>query len=269
MDHANYLATVQGRVVLATVTFYKEESLRSRLAQQTIEKATAAGYSIIVVDGSPNDLIKSLSGATVKVVPEITYGLGAAKRLSFFMAMEYAYRCIPRRDIVVHLEAEKDDMIRWIPTLVAPIIGGAADVVVAERSAASWQSYPEFQAKTEAEGNFGLLSATGLDVDIFVGPGAFHIERAGYYFVNAAPYLAAGLEQGEDTYAQHFGAISAHAHNCSVVASELLDFIYPPEQKADEEGGALDEKRIWQRGSLIATYQKLARHFGLPHFTRR
>jgi len=208
----------QERVVLATVTFYKEPSTRSVLAQQMVAAATERGYPVVVVDGSPNDLIKALRSDTVQVVPEITRGLGQAKRLSFFMAMEYAYRCNPRRDIIVHLEAEKVDMVRHVPTLVASIIAGTADVTVAERSALSWESYPDFQAASEAYGNGRLTGITGLDVDIFVGPGAFHIERAGHYFLNAALYLNAGLANAEDTYAQHFGAISAHAHGCRVVA---------------------------------------------------
>ena len=268
MDHVDFIAEVQRRVVLATVTFYKEESLRSSLARQTIKNAVAADYPIVVIDGSPNDLIKSLASETVKVVPEVTRGLGPAKRLSFFMAMEYAYRCSPRRDIIVHLEAEKDDMVRWIPTLVAPIIDNDADVVVAERSITSWNSYPALQATTESQGNIGLRDATGLDVDIFVGPGAFHIRRAGQCFIAAEPYLGADLiESKDDTYAQHFGAIVAHAQGYRVVASEPLDFLYPPEQKAEEEttlSAEMQEKRIWQRDSLVATYQKLGRHFALP-----
>ncbi|MDP3735692.1 MAG: hypothetical protein Q8R39_04720 [bacterium] len=252
-------------VVIATPTFYRNvEDPRYRLALKTIEAAQTAQYPICVVDGSPDPKIKAeFRDRGAVVYPEVTRGLGAVKRYSFYHAVSIALS--RHRTIVVHIEPEKHDMIRHIPLLVEQILLGEADVIVATRGDGSWLSYPEFQVQTEREMNAAFRQYVGIDVDIAVGPGAFRIDTAGYFFVDGN-YTSTGIA---DTYAQHYGVIAAHAHDLRIAASVPLDFIYPAEQRAQEEeeiaaGGPIKQKRLDQLASLSAAYEKLARHFRLP-----
>lgn len=257
--------TAREEVVIATPTFYKNVmDPRYALALKTIAAASAARYPICVVDGSPDPEIKTgLRNRGAFVYPEVTHGLGAAKRYSFYHAVCVAVA--RKRTIVVHIEPEKYDMIRYISLLVETILTGDADVTVATRGDKSWLSYPTFQVKTEREANAAFRQSIGIDLDIMAGPGAFRIDSAGYFFVDGN-YTSAGIP---DTYSQHYGVIAAHAHGLRVAASTPLDFIYPAEQRAQEEaeiaaGGPIKQKRLDQLESLSMAYEKLAAHYKLP-----
>lgn len=256
------------QAVIAMPTFYKEGSRDPRFpfAIRTIEAARAAGYTICVVDGSPDPNVKAVFRSEqldkgAHVFPDLHRGLGAAKRQTVYHAMEVA-RAIGAQFIAM-IEPEKFDMIRLLDEWLAPLVSGA-DVSVADRSVESWKGYPLFQGGSEVHANNAFAVAIGLHLDIMFGPVAFRIATALDCFLNPAGYLGEGVE---DTYIQHFGTVVAHARGLKVVASPPLDFQYPPEQRAQEEG-ALDEemrkKRTWQRDSLVKAYAALARRYGLP-----
>jgi hypothetical protein len=264
----------QNDVIVTTVTFYRPgiDDLRFNLACKTVELATAAGYPVVVIDGSPDPEVKrAFSERGAHVFSEETrdgrpLGLGAAKRQSFYHAIRRG-TCDDYRNIMVHMEAEKHDMVRWIPLLIYKMTRGNVDVVVATRTDKSLDNtYPTFQAETERQANQGFWGHVGLNLDIMFGPGAFNSRTAGYFFTDSCSYLVTGVP---DTYAQHYSAISAHAHGLNVIASDPLDFIYPPEQKKQEEdeiaaGGNIKQKRLDQRDTLIKAYVALAKHFNLP-----
>lgn len=93
-----------------------------------------AGYRAIVVDngstdGSP-DLARSL-GATVVHCPQRGYGAACHAGLEAATA-----------DIVVFCDCDGSIDPADLPLLVAPVAGGAANMVVARRRPTTWRSWP-------------------------------------------------------------------------------------------------------------------------------
>ena len=234
-----------------TTTFYRStEELRFKLACLMIEKAKDAGYPVVVVDGSPTpDVAQAFCGMGAMVFPEVTRGvggplsLGPSRRLACFLARELAGRKGMLGVITyVWLEPEKHDLIRLMDEFVFSIKRGEANVAVLGRSEKSWQTYPAFQRETEAKANEAFAAVTGRQgLDPMSGPMAFDW-KAFPLFLGAD-----GREFGvEDGYIHQIGLIRAIRQKL-IIRSVELDFRYPPEQKAEEEGPlreAIEKKRM-------------------------
>ncbi len=250
------------KIVVAIVTFYPNlETLRFKLACQTIGNAIANGHKVVVVDGSPQKGIIEETfeglGALVfreKFVKDIHSGLGTAKRQSLFHAMEIANQC--NLAGVLADEAEKD-FSPFIPTLLAKL-DSSRDVVVPARTRAGWESYPEQQIQTEGEANATFCQVTGLAIDIMFGPVLIGVNAMRHFILQNPSKLGF-----PNTYAQHLGVLQKilldadgrdEVHGCEV------DFLYPPEQRAEEEGDkTVEQKRINQRDTLSAGYRSVAK----------
>ncbi len=249
-------------VIIATPTFYPKgiDDPRFGFAARTVSAAFHNGYPMCVVDGSPDERVRErFKTLGARVFPELNKGLGPNKRQSVYVAMETA------RDLgasfIAMIEPEKFDMIRLLPQWIAPLSKGA-DVVVAHRSEESWKTYPAFQVETEQEANRAFRDAIGLPLDIMFGPVAFRVGTALNFFLNPFEHL---LLTVLDTYIQHYAAIVARTKGLRVVASEPLDFEYPPEQRKQEEDAlndAIRAKRISQRDTLIHAYKTFAAQYG-------
>ena len=244
-------------VVIAVVTFYKTmEELRFKLACQTIGNAIAHGHAVVVVDGSPNpEVAKKFVELGAKVFPELHRGLGPSKRQSFFHASEIASQ--EGYAAVLACEAEKD-LAEFVPELLDPVLTGEATVVVPERTAEGWNSYPEFQRQTEREANNVFLEETRISLDIMFGPVLF-TKRTARHFVIQDPKNWGFV----DGYAQHLGVLQSW-FNATLAVGEVvpveIEFRYPAEQRAEEEGAltdAMKAKRLQQRDSLIASYKSV------------
>jgi len=241
-----------------TTTLYKSvDVLRFRLACLTVKKATEAGYPIVVVDKSPiPEIANTLRNLGAIVFPSITTtGMGADRRLFFFLANEIAVAAGCK--IFLWLEPEKHDLIRFIPSIIQPIKNAwvGVDIVIPRRSTASWATYPDFQMASELIINEAFQKVTGIpDADMTNGPVAFHMNALKYF--QAADGRKFGVE---DNYVQHYGPLIALRNGMGVI-SVNTDFVYPPEQKAEEEGPLRDEiikKRQWQFEQLTTAYEKV------------
>lgn len=249
-------------ISVLTTTFYKStEETRFHLASQLIGNAVAAGYNVLVVDGSPNPAIReAFTRIGAQVFAQTARGMGPSRRELFQKAADL--RGCTRAEVFVWTEPEKTDLIRLIPVLVEPIIHADADIVIPERTDASWRSYPAFQVASEQKANAAYLAATGKRFDPMFGPVAYRGNVA-RFFLGCDPAAQFGAADG---YIQHYAPLSAMAEGC-MVGGVPMNFYYPSVQRAEEESSLRDEmlvKRATQLGQLADGYHLAAKVLGLP-----
>jgi hypothetical protein len=243
---------------VATTTFYKStDDYRFPFAVETIKNAVADGHTVIIVDGSPLVGIKEYFANLGAIVhDETAKGIGPSRRELYEHIRLYRVQHATTPEIIVWLEPEKDDLIRFIPQIVEPIQQGTARIVVPRRTAAAWESYPKFQRASERTANLCYEFATGLDIDIFFGPVAFHAEMLPY-FLNCKPSEFGAV----DNYIQHYAPVFARRDFHKITSVEV-DFRYPPKQREVEEGfdlKAMVERRNEQLETLVDGYIKVVR----------
>ena len=249
--------------VLLTSFFKQTTEIRFHLDCQLIGNATALNYRVVVVDASPDTAVRhAFSRIGAIVFPQMTKGIGPSRRELFRHAGEESTYSpdVPLPDIFIWME-EKVDLIRWIPTIIAPILSGEADIVIPSRSEISWQSYPTFQAESEQKANACYADVTGRCFDVMFGPVAFRRAMLPY-FAACNPAERFGVF---DTYIQHIAPLEAITHGARVM-SVPVDFFYPSVQKVEEETvllGAMREKRQWQLEECMNAYRVVARELKL------
>ena len=248
---------MKSNIAISTITSYKNlDETRFKLTCRMFQKAKEAGYPVFAIDNSPKEIRNELesTGANVYECPE--HGMGAERRSSVWYASKFIKRFdsseIP--SIIIMTEPEKDALIQWIPKITEPIIDGTADIVIPSRTDVGFESFPWFQAESEKIADMIYSELIGVDADPFLGPVAFRSDIAPrFYNCNPAEY---GLE---DNYIQFVAPIVAKKDGLKVYPVRI-DFIYPPEQKAEEEGSRFSEmvkRRQWQQKQLIKTFLKL------------
>lgn len=245
-------------VILITTTYYpKPGSLRERLAKETVAAAHAAGYRVVIVDDSKRpDLIEEFTTLGAEACEQKFSGMGTARRQAFFAAWSMAVGHTMKNPIFLWLEPEKVDVVRLVPELIARIVSDESDIVVMRRSDASFATYPTFQVTSEQQANAVYAEATGLKgFDPMSGPVAWN-SLAMPFFI-AADGKRWGVRDG---YVQHFAPLEAKVSGCAIT-SVGVDFRYPPEQRAEEEGAANEamlEKRRQQLDDLSTAYRTIA-----------
>ena len=221
------------KTILVTTTFYRSiDEIRFVLACVMMEAAAEAGYQIIVIDGSPDPAIaEKFRNLGALVFTEQTQGMGNSRRTAFFFALNYLLNDLNEPDsIILWLEPEKVDLIRWIEAIVQPIEDGTATVVVPARSEESWNTYPGFQAKSEKLGNMTWQQTTGFQLDVFFGPVAFLASKLRQVFLEPPPAF-----DYPDTYIQQFLVLLLLMKQRLSWASVEIDFNYPQRQREIEE----------------------------------
>jgi hypothetical protein len=128
--------------VIVSTTFYRSRGeLRFNLACQFITAAVAAGYPVVIVDGSPDPSIAdSMKRLGARVYPELHKGMGPSRRQAYFHATEVASQSDARA--ILWTEPEKVGIIESVEKICAPIYSYSGEIVIAKRSAASWESWP-------------------------------------------------------------------------------------------------------------------------------
>lgn len=259
VEKKGHIVSNSDKAVFALVTFYKSpDELRFKLACNTIKSATDAGHAVVVVDDSPlhGQFREIFEGLGAQVFTQSLRGLGVAKRQSFQLAFEVAKQ--GGYAGILADEAEKD-MAQFVPEILGAFHRTQpSHVVVPARSMQSWNSYPTFQSKSEIEGNQVFNRVTNTSgIDVFFGPVFFTLDAA-EHFLAQNPTKFGFI----DTYAQHFGVMLALEDPCCEVHTTKVDFIYPPEQRAEEEGAmnqAMLDKRANQLKTLTESYRNAGR----------
>ena len=230
------------RVVLATTTFYGgQNELRFWLASDFVKAAVDAGYEVAILDGSPDPSIaKHFFALGTHVFRQTAKGMGPGRR-ELFRIIRVIKKInglgrMNERTVVLWTEPEKVDVVRLIPEIVAPIVRGEADIVVPYRNDELFRAtYPPFQYQSEMWADSVWSQVTGLRGGPMFGPVAFDIRHA-HIFANADPRRY-GLTDLHDRYVQHLAPLEAIRRGLRVQTVEV-DFRYPAEQKAEEEGVA-------------------------------
>lgn len=248
-------------VIIATTTFYKStDELRFKLACQLVKKANEAGYTVIALDGSPDKSIKSeLEKRGALVYTQTATGMAGSRRelFSYVRQLFDSWYIDPKNEniAIVWTEPEKVDIIRHVPELLR----GGAPIVIMGRTEESWMSYPTFQVASERLANTVYQKLFNFsDADPMVGPVAFTYEFIDL-FTNCNPEKY-GSKTG---YIQHIVPLEAMASGGKVVCVPV-DFMYPPEQREEEETIVSSEmmtKRIRQAQELIEVYFSLYNHY--------
>ena len=244
--------------ILTTCSFYRDgiNDPRFQFAIDTLDAAQGK-YPVCVVEGSPDRRVADAYRARKAFVfPETLPGLGTAKRRSYAVATELAIK--NGIEIIQALEIEKTGMVDLVEQAIAPINEGTADVSVAKRSEASWLTYPRFQKETEQQANAAFEDEFGEEFDMMFGPVGILVGPAiGPFLVPNNLYLP---ERVPDEYIQMHGIMTCYLQGIHVVSSDPLDFVYPEQQRLQEEGDpAMEAKRVRQRDDLIRTFQVFAR----------
>lgn len=189
--------------------------------------AAAMGHPVLVVDGSPDQLVRAALSHSlcVRVIPQVESGMGGSRRQGFA-----AWKGIwGPSHAVLWTEPEKADMVRHIPALFAPIEAGEADIVLPARTDVGFASYPAAQATSEKAANAVFAEVTGKELDVMVGPVMVRGEMMPIFATcNPIQYGAS------DTYIQQIALMEA-MHQGARVASIPIDFFYPAAQRHEEE----------------------------------
>ncbi len=244
-------------VVLTTTLYRSTDELRFDLACRMVGSAIGHGYGVLVVDDSSDSLVSERLSRTGAIVCSATSKGMAHGRRQLFTFADGARAA----DFFLWTEPEKDDLIRLVPQIMAPLRSGEADIVVVGRTEASWATCPSLQVKSERRANAIYREATGLDVDVFRGPVAFN--RRALPFFRLCDPMKYGAATG---YIQHVAPLEAYAAGFKVVGVNV-DFYYPLAQRAEEEGPLAEEMKLkWPRQFAECTdaYRKAARALGLP-----
>lgn len=254
------------KVIVTTTTFYKNpegrDEVRFRLACELVKLARDDGHSVVIVDGSPTkEVSEELRELGARVVLQSEKGMGPGRRQVW---REAQLLVSPDVSAILWTEPEKPDIVRSIKRMVSCMYEQNAHAAIPSRSLRSWETYPSFQRESEQKAgsvyNDFFPSRTDLPFDPMFGPVCFLPSELPYFTRNYC--VQWGLP---DTYVQHYAPIFMRLRGCKVVPVSV-DFVYPPGQKAEEEGttraAEMVEKRLWQLEQLVAAYSTLNKHFG-------
>ena len=208
--------------VMVTTTFYNPDDevsrVRSEIAKRTFRNTINEGCPVIAVDGGSSDeLLKEFENYGVVVLGEEQRGMGPARRQAIKVAAENY-----NAQATMWAEPEKD-LSEFLEDIFDPLEIEEADFVGVARRDRS--SYPLFQKVTEGLGNEIWKDITGVELDMFFGVRAWRkgLER---YFLEYG-----GMAQD----AIHVPVVDI-IHAGYKVRSVSIDFKYPAEQRAVEEG---------------------------------
>lgn len=250
--------------ILTTTRYRLTGELRFDLACRMVGSAVGNGHEVLIVDDSHDLRVREgFTRLGAQLYPAGRVGMAPGRRQLFTLTQQ-SFVEAPRAakpDFFLWTEPEKDDLIRLIPQIVAPLRAEEADIVVVGRTEASWRTCPVLQSESERRANAIYREATGLDLDVFRGPVAFN--RRSLPFFAACDPMKYGATTG---YIQHIAPLEAHANGLTV-AGVNVDFFYPLAQRAEEEGPLLEAmKEKWRQQFEECTdaYRKAAKALGLP-----
>jgi len=248
-------------VIVTTTTFYTDpmgkDRVRFDLARELTQRSVAEGYSIVIVDASPERTVaERLASDGALVFAQLEKGMGAGRR----QVWRHANVLIrPDTQGSLWTEPEKPDIVRFIPAMISRMKEKKAKVIIPTRSTASWETYPGFQRASEQIANrvYNNLFQPEQLLDPMHGPVLFTLDALPAFIdFNPAAY---GLP---DTYVQHYVPPWYMRREGWKIAALEVDFVYPPQQKAEEETtqlGLMMEKRLDQLGKLVDAYFTIAR----------
>lgn len=228
------------QIAIAGITGYPTHDHRFASCLRFLAGAQATNVPVFLADTSPPKLQAELVGLGATLVPCSDTSYTGKKIASLQAAFERGATAI------FITEMEKDGLLPYLSNICGPILEGRADLVIPERTAASWASYPrEFEIERFALDQ--IRQFTGQYLDTMLGAFAIHGDLAPLF-------LACREEMWTWLHVPRLQFIKEHPER---VVGVHVDFLYPPEQKAAEEGNIVFHlKRLEQlKYSLIRPLQ--------------
>lgn len=154
------------------------DRVRGNLALETLAKAKEKGYQVVVGDvGSSPNFMERLYNEGIISNTKKGQGMSPARQQTFREASERE-----AVEVIAWTEPEKVSLVEeCLPEAVRPILDGRADIIVPQRTAEAWATYPKFQAEIEQAANRlwnNILKKNGLlsedeNLDMWFGPKFF------------------------------------------------------------------------------------------------
>ena len=219
------------KIVISGITSYSDvNDQRFQSCLRFLEGAEALGIPVYLADSSPHPIQEQLRARTLGGLVDGSGSYTEKKIRSLRVAAEVG------AEAIVITEMEKEGLLPYLEAICTPIHRGRADLVIPERTEASWASYPkEFEIERFALAQIEQFTGRYLDTML----GAFVIRRSEAY-----RFLACQEEMWAWLHVPRFQMIREKPER---VVGLPIDFLYPPEQREAEEGNpAFHLKRIGQ-----------------------
>ena len=240
-------------IIVATTT-RKSSDVRAKLALKTFQVIKEMAYELVVVyGGSDLEFRSQVNDYCTLLVNDENRGMGASRRLAVANALEVVLR-YNQKPVVIWMEPEKLDLVRFFQYITKPVIEGAADLIVPKRSCMN--SYPLEQEYAESMGNLAVEYLIGKELDLWFGPRVFNEQSAQIFLDYQGEY-------GDKWDSIFIPVLRAMAQGLRV-KSVSVDYQHPPEQTVEETGN-LDFliKRLDQLQNLIPALKKESEKLGL------
>ena len=202
-------------------------------------------------------MAEALNAIGASVHAQTEKGMGGSRRQVFSLGYQRSREAGYKG--VLWLEPEKDDLIRFVPRIIEPILRDEADISIPFRTKISWRSYPVFQVQSEKKGNEAIAQLTKrTGFEHFFGPVAYSAAATRYVIAMKPIEIGDGLII--DSYIPQYAPILAFRDG-AVGSSVPIDFMYNPEQKYEEEVLIQDvmmmkrERQLWE---MLQVCKKLA-----------
>lgn len=243
------------------------QKVRGDLALEFVEKASLAGYNVVVSDGKSTKTfrrdLEAIPGAII--LKRKTKTSGEGKRTAIDRLSK-----IPGVEVIVLTEPEKVSILtHCLEQITSPILHDKADIVIPKREDGLFKAtYPKYMYDSEREGNSiynealranDLLPEELLTMDTFFGPRVFRnnpqivqIVKRKYHF-SGVSLLEKLYDPDIYSNVQFFPILNALKKKLRVVSVEV-PFRYPHLQKENEDVGQREEfiaKRNLQRVSIL------------------
>src|SRR3989344_2598922 len=256
-----------------------ESKIRGDLALQTMEAALRNKYKLIVIDSSGGAFEGELRRRNIPFTTS-TGGMSEKRREAFTQALGDE-----NIEALVWTEPEKVDLIRSVPSIIAPIEDESAAIVVPSRNE-TYNNYPKYQTSSEIKANKQFndklhrakLLAEDTNLDMFIGPRVFSarpkfretianiLNRK--YVLDSKKAQHGNTDPERYSDAIYFPVVAALDQHLPVT-SVPIDFRYPDSQRTLEEhtpfiesAGGYREKRKSQYTGILAELVYYLRSIG-------
>lgn len=262
------------------------EKIRGDLAIEFAQKATKAGYQLIVVDGDSTKTFREEIGTylPISMVKRRVKKRAPSKRQALKVCSK-----LPGVKVIIMTEPEKISLITdGLPYIVQPILEEKADLVIPKREDHSFKtSYPSYMYDSEVEGNnlynehlrlHGLLPKHLESMDSFFGPRVIKNDPKVVRLFMQQYKLHIGnhaisehlFSLEEYSNVQFFPIVQALRKKMRVVSIEI-PFLYPALQKENETIGERDlfiQKRKNQRLTVLLDLMHFLTYFEQRKYSR-
>jgi hypothetical protein len=255
---------------VVTSTYYSEEDVvRSRLAKKFADGvAELPDTELIMIDGGSCDGFRNeilSNNPDVMFLPQSERGMDAARlqgfRVAKSMAEQFKATYGDASVAIQWSEPEKVGFVKFIPTVVRPILAGTADVVIPNRL--SMESYPYFQMLTETAACEFVSQIVGVKWDQFFGPVAASFEGIEHFIhFDSEKHDRAGTGGYGRIHLPRFDALKQGMR----VKTVEIDYRHPQGQTEEEAGNMLmNMKRVRQLHDILSATLEYAQGLGLTN----